>query len=250
MTTLSIVILTYNSDEVLEDCLKSISEFGDEVVIIDSFSTDKTLSIAKKFHAKIYQNKQLSFSEQRNIGKSKSNSEWILYLDSDERVTEEFKKEVNQIISSHDNESNIAGYFVKRKTFYLNKDWGFQDKVQRLFIKDRLQEWYGKVHETPKVSGEFSEINTPILHFTHRSLEQMVEKTNMWSEIEAKLRYDTDHPKMFWWRFPRVMITGFLRSYIKEGSFKNGTEGLIESLFQAFSMFITYAKLWELQKKK
>ena len=250
MKPISTIILTYNCQDVLEDCLKSLSDFGEEIIIIDSFSTDKTLDIAKKFKAKIFQNKEASFSERRNIGKSKSSCEWVFYLDSDERITPDFKKEVHSIISSYDKESKIAGFFVKRKTFYLQKDWGFQDKVQRLFYKDKLKEWFGVVHETPKASGEFGEINSPILHFTHRNLEQMVEKTNTWSDVEAKLRLESHHPKMSWWRFPRVMSTGFFRSYIQEGGYKNGTEGLIESIFQAFSMFITYAKLWEMQRKK
>lgn len=250
MISISIIILTNNSEEVLEDCLKSIKDFGSEIVVIDSNSTDKTLDIARTYKAKIIKNKLVSFSEQRNLGRDNANSKWIFYLDSDERITNEFKEEVEKLVSTYDEKSSVVGYYVKRKTYYLNRDWGFEDKVQRLFYKKKFIEWYGEVHETPKVEGEYGEISTHILHLTHRNLEQMVDKTNKWSEIEAKLRFSSHHPRMSWWRFPRVMATGFFRSYFHEKGYRNGTEGLIESIFQAFSMFITYAKLWEMQEKK
>ena len=78
----------------------------------------------------------------------------------------------------------------------------------------------------------------------------MVEKTNKWSESEAELRYKAGHPEMSWWRFLRVMFTAFTDSYFKEKGYKSGTAGLVEAVFQSFSMFITYAKLWEKQIKK
>ena len=116
--------------------------------------------------------------------------------------------------------------------------------------KEKLKGWHGVVHETPEVQGSLETINEPILHFTHRNLEQMVAKTNDWSEYEANLRVRTDHPKMNFFRFIRVMATGFTRSYIFEKGYKNRTAGLIESVYQAFSMFITYAKLWEKQQAR
>ena len=78
----------------------------------------------------------------------------------------------------------------------------------------------------------------------------MVNKTIEWSKTEAQLRLSINHPKMTWWRFPRVMITAFLNSYIRQGGYKVGMVGLIESVYQSFSMFITYARLWELQNEK
>jgi hypothetical protein len=78
----------------------------------------------------------------------------------------------------------------------------------------------------------------------------MVEKTNKWSVIEARLRFDAGHPPVVWWRFPRVMLQAFSNSYITQGGWKAGAVGLMESMFQAFSIFITYAKLWELQQDK
>ena len=87
------------------------------------------------------------------------------------------------------------------------------------------------------------------MHYTHRDLESMVNKTAAWSSIEAAQRYKQNHPKISWWRFPRVMLTAFFNSYIIQGGYKAKTVGIIESVYQAFSIFITYAKLWEMQKQ-
>lgn len=245
---ISAIIITYNEEDVLEDALKSLSGFADEIVLVDSNSTDKTQSIAQRYKAKIISHKLISFAEQRNVGLKHTNGEFVFYLDADESLTSEFKTEALRVISNFEEDSNIAGFYIKRKTYYFNKDWGLTDRVQRLFFKKRLKSWYGDVHETPRVEGELLEISSPIIHSTHRNLSQMLEKTNKWSDIEAKLRFDSNHPRMSWWRFPRVMIPAFLKSYIQEKGYKNGTKGVIEGLFQAYSMFITYAKLWEMQK--
>lgn len=247
---ISAIIITYNEEEVIEDCLKSLHGFADEIILVDSLSTDKTVSIATKYKAKIVSHKSSSFAEQRNIGYDEAKGDWIFYLDADERLTSEFIKEAKEVISGYDISSSIAGYFIHRKTFYFNRDWHFTDRVQRLFYKKKLEEWFGVVHETPRVHGEFGNIKSPILHFTHRNLEQMLDKTNKWSDFEAELRMHSDHPRMSWWRFPRVMVPEFFKAYFTQGGYKNGTEGIIESIYQAFSMFITYAKLWELQNKK
>lgn len=247
---ISTIILTNNSADVLEDCLRSLGDFSDEIILIDSRSTDKTVEIGKKYNAKIVEHPLISFADQRNIGLDHARGEWLIYVDTDERLTPEFKKEALEKIKSHDENGNNAGYFIRRKTFYFGRDYHLTDRVQRLFYKKKFKEWYGKVHETPKVNGEFDTINSPIEHYTHRTLEQMVEKTNKWSDFEAELRFKAHHPKMSWWRFPRVMITESFKSYFGQKGWRNGTDGFIESIYQGYSMFITYAKLWELQNKK
>lgn len=241
---ISVLIITKNQEDVIEDCIKSVKDLADEIVVVDD-SIDKTASLAEKLGAKVVKNKFKNFSDQRNLAATLAKNEWIFYIDSDERATPEFIEELKAKLRNQ--KEDVAGFYVCRKTFYLGKDWGFSDRVERIFRKDKLRKWSGVVHETPEMEGRLETIDEPILHYTHRNLEQMVEKTNEWSEYEAELRIRANHPNMNVFRFARVMITGFLRSYIKEKGYKNGTAGLIESIFQAFSMFITYAKLWEKQ---
>jgi hypothetical protein len=116
--------------------------------------------------------------------------------------------------------------------------------------KSHLKGWYGQLHETPIIKGSIGELPGYLLHYTHQSLSEMLAKTIEWSTIEAKLRYEANHPRMTWWRFPLVMSRAFFSSYIAQDGWRAGTVGLIESIYQAFSMFITYAKLWEMQEKR
>lgn len=249
MKDLAVIIISSNEEDVIGDCIKSCSGISDEIVVIDSNSSDNTPEIAKKHGARVIRHAFKDFSDQRNFAILHATAKWVLYVDADERLTEGFKKELEEKISNFNEDSNIGGFFINRKTFYYGKDWDYKDRVQRLFLRSRFIEWKGVVHETPRIKGEFGEIKNPILHFTHRNLSQMIRKTNKWSEYEAKLRLRADHPKLVPWRFFRVMASEFIRSYFKEKGYKNGTYGLIEALYQSFSIFITYAKLWEMQKK-
>lgn len=243
---ISVIIITKNEEEVIEECIVSIKPLADEIIVIDD-SSDKTPEIAEKLGAKVVKNSFKDFSDQRNKALEIARYDWLFYIDADERATPEFIKEAREKIKG--GPENIAGYFIRRKTFYFGKDWGFTDKVERIFRKSKILGWKGVVHETASVDGKMDIIEEPIFHFTHRNLSQMLEKTNKWSEYEAKLRFDANHPKMNILRFVRVIATGFLKSYFKEKGYKNGTAGMIEAIYQGYSMFITYSKLWEMQRK-
>jgi glycosyltransferase involved in cell wall biosynthesis len=244
MNKISVIVLTKNEEEVIANCLNSVS-FCDEVVVIDSMSTDKTVEIAKRMNAKVYESSFAEFSQMRNFGKEKSSGEWILYIDADELVTGQLQDEIKEIIKSGGKDA----YILLRKNYYLgNFAWPKLDRMPRLFKKTALLRWEGKLHETPIVKGDVGILHSHLLHYTHRNLAYMLEKTNVWSETEARLRFDAHHPCMVWWRFPRVMMTAFLNSYIGQSGWKMGTAGLVESIYQSFSMFVTYAKLWEMQK--
>ena len=248
MKNLTVIILSKEDEDVITDAIKSIHGFADEVLVIDGNSDDKTREIAEKLGAKVLKNNFKNFSDQRNFAMDHTTTPWVYYMDSDERVTPAFIQEVNETIKIYNEYSGIAGYFVNRRTFYFGHDWNFTDRVQRLFYRERFVEWKGVVHETPVIKGDFDTISAPIIHLTHRNLSQMVRKTNEWSEYEAKLRFESNHPDLVPWRYLRVMITEFFSSYIRNKGYKNGTYGLIEAMYQSFSIFITYAKLWELQQ--
>jgi len=248
MRNLTIIILTKNDEDVLRDAIVSAKAFEADVLVIDANKDTLSEEISKKQGVKVIRHHFKDFSDQRNFGMMHATTPWILYLDSDERVNAEFILEVNQVIKSYGDSDSIGGYFIHRRNYFYGKDWGFVDSMQRLFRRDRFVEWYGAVHETAKIKGQFGEIKTPIDHYTHRNLSQMVRKTNEWSEHEARLRLIANHPEMQPWRFIRVMATEFVRSYFNNRGYKNGTYGLIEAIYQSFSIFITYAKLWELQE--
>jgi len=247
MSKISAVILTKDSEELILECLKSVN-FCDEVIVVDAGSKDRTLEIAEKNGAKIIRCEPNDYANSRNLGLKNASSEWILYVDTDERVTNELRDNIKSQISNI--KSNVVAYKLKRKNFYFgNHEWPYIEKLERLFKKEKLKGWYGKIHESPTVEGKVGILEGYLLHYTHRDLSSMVEKTIEWSKIEAELRFKANHPKMSWWRFPRVMTTAFLNSYIKQKGYKAGAVGLIESMYQSFSIFVTYARLWELQRK-
>jgi len=249
MKDLSAVILTKNSENVVADCIDSVS-FCDEVIVIDDYSTDRTKELVKHLGASVFPYASESFAKKRNLGLKKAKGKWILYLDADERVSPELKSAIEKVLERK--KDIYSAYRVQRKNFYLgNHEWPTVEKLERLFKKSKLEEWYGDLHESPRVNGDVGVITEGFInHYTHQDLASMLDKTILWSKIEAELRFKANHPRMSWWRFFRVMTSAFYDSYIKQKGYKIGAAGLIESMFQAFSMFITYARLWELQEDK
>jgi glycosyltransferase involved in cell wall biosynthesis len=249
MGKVSAIILTKNSEEQLADCIDSVRQLADEVIVIDDSSTDRTSDLAKHLGARVFDVKSDSFSEKRNFGHKKARNKWILYIDSDERVTRELRNSIKDATDIRI--SQYSAFKIKRKNFYFGKfEWPQIEEHLRLFNKNKLKEWQGKLHETPVIEGKIGELDGFLNHYTHQDLTSMTEKTIRWSQIEAELRYKANHPKMTWWRFFRVMLTAFYDSYFRQKGYRAGTAGLIESMYQSFSMFITYARLWEMQNKK
>lgn len=244
---LSIVVLTINEEEMIEGCLKSAKGLG-EILVIDDCSTDKTLEIAKKYTDKVFVHKMKDFSDQRNFGLKKATGDWIFYLDADERITKELRKEIEEKIET-ETETEKTGFLVRRRNFYLGREM-FSDKVHRLFKKKNLKGWKGPLHESPKVYGLIGELKNPLIHFAHRSILAMLKKTEDWSEVEAELRFKAGHPQISWWRILRVMMGEFYEQFFRKKIWRFKTEGFIEGVFQVFSIFITYARLWEKQRKK
>jgi glycosyltransferase involved in cell wall biosynthesis len=246
MIKISGIVITKNAENQIADCLDSLS-FCEEIIVIDNKSEDKTRELAEKMGAKVIEFSSADFSEMRNIGIKKATGDWLLYVDADERVTPELALKIKQVATNNVNE---AAFRVKRKNFYFgNHQWPYIERLERLFKKEKLEKWYGELHESPKVLGKIDDLDGYLLHYTHRDLGSMLKKTIEWSKIEAELRFKSGHPRMTWWRFPRVMLTAFFDSYIRQGGWKVGAVGLIESMYQSFSIFVTYARLWELQQK-
>lgn len=245
MRNITAVIITKNEEAVIGECLKSL-DFIDKILVIDSDSTDNTCQIARKLEAKVVKHPFKDFAETRNFALKLVNTDWLLYIDADERVTPKLQKEIVRATQKGD----VQAFSFTRKNYYLGKEWPYKEVVTRLFLKEKLICWQGKLHETPQVKGKVKKIDGELLHFTHRSLEEMLDKTIEWSGVEAKLRLQSGHPKVTWWRLIRVFFTGFINSYIFQKGYKVGAIGFIESFYQGFSMFITYVRLWEMQKNQ
>jgi glycosyltransferase involved in cell wall biosynthesis len=238
------IIIAKNEENLIADAIESL-KFCDEIVVIDNGSEDRTADLAKKMGAKVFEVKTQDFSQLRELGMEKAEAEWIFYLDADERVSNELAQEIKYRVTL----TEFSAYKLPRMNYYLGKNlWPKVEYLERLFEKKSLKGWSGKLHESPEFEGKSGKLENPIVHFTHRDLESMLNKTISWSDIEAAIRFEKKHPRISWWRFPRVMIPTFFRYFLREGGYKLGVAGLVESMFQTFSVFVTYAKLWEKQR--
>ncbi len=251
---LTIIILAGNEETMIKDCLLSC-KFADEIILVAANSTDNTIKIAKKTISKIkiyktFDEYNKNFSKWRNIGFKHATGDWILYIDADERITPKLQKEISLVITKPENNS----YFViPRANHYLGKrvrhGGSYPDYVKRLYHKPYFRGYHGVLHEEPVVKGSFGYLKSDLLHYTHRDLTSMLNKTIVWTEMEAQALFQSNHPPVVWWRFPRMMFTKFYERLIKEKMFKDGTVGLISVIFETFNTFIIYARLWEMQQK-
>lgn len=198
-----------------------------------------------------------SFSEWRNEGLKLANGLWILYVDADEVVSTELRKEIELEIQ---NEAYPA-FAIPRKNIIFGKEMKhcglYPDYVKRLFKKNSFKKWTGELHEEPNyeflgtivVGGKdkIGHLKKALYHYKNMSLSEMVEKTNKWSEVEAKLMFDAHHPKMNFFRFASAGLREFWLRMIVQTAFLDGVRGVIYGLYQVFSRLISYSKLWELQ---
>jgi glycosyltransferase involved in cell wall biosynthesis len=246
---LSVIVLTKNEEDRIKACLESV-KWADEIIVVDSGSTDKTIEIIGKYTDKIIKSADNDFSERRNQGAKSSSGEWILYVDADERVLEPLKEEIKGIMQS----SSASAYAVSRKNIVFGKEVSYgpfwPDWVIRLIKKEDFESWIGKVHEYPKFKGNLGYTKNSLLHLTHRGVDHIVLKSLEWSKIDAQLRMDAHHPQMSGWRFLRIFLSEIFNQGFKRRGFFSGDIGIMDSLLQVFSMFITYIRLWEMQQKK
>jgi len=225
-------------------------KWANEIILVNTGSTDRTISIAQKYKAKIVDSvsQKPEFSKWRTDGLLAAKGGWVFYLDSDERVTPELQREILSVIDA----KKIIGFEIPRRNFYLGQQihygGAWPDYVKRLFKRGKIIRWENELHENPVLRGEMGYLKNPIIHITHRDLTSMVEKTRVWSKIEANLLFEANHPPVTWWRILRIMFTEFWYRGIKLQGWRDGTVGWIEVIFQVFSRFITYARLWEIQE--
>jgi glycosyltransferase involved in cell wall biosynthesis len=251
-SNLTIIVLAGNEAEVIEDCLKSCL-FADELVVVLANSTDSTKEIIRDLfpETKIIETSDeynQNFSKWRNLGLFSATGKWILYVDADERITNDLKEEVTKTINRN---PAFAYYVIPRQNYFLGKrvkhGGTYPDYVKRLFKHDSFSGFEGILHEEPKVKGDPGFLKEDLVHLTHRHLETMTDKTLSWTELQAKNLFELNHPQVFWWRFPRMFFWKLWHRLIREQSFRDGPVGWISAIFESFDTFIIYARLWELQ---
>jgi len=249
----SAIVIAKNAQEIIGDALESL-KWANETIVVDTGSQDKTIEIAKKFGAKIFGIDGGSFSDWRNSGGKEASGDWLFYLDADERVTPLLRKEISSVVNPTSAIVNPpVAYAIPRKNIILGQfmRWGgwWPDYVIRLFYKPRFSGWQGELHEEPRFQGQLGYLKNPLIHLKHDNFEDMVEKTNEWSEIEAKLMFEAQHPPMNAIRFFSAGFREFWLRMVRHLAFLDGSKGVMYALYQVYSRLISYAKLWEMQLK-
>ncbi len=244
-----------NEENLIGKCLESC-KFADENILVMANSTDKIKTISKKTISKIKivettDEYNKNFSKWRNMGYKLATGDWILYIDADEIITEKLRGEIMEIINSETKNSYFviprANHFLGKRVRYGNS---YPDYVKRLFLRKDFDGFTGILHEEPVIRGELGYLKNDLLHYTHRDLASMIDKTNSWTDMEAQALFEAKHPPVYWWRFPRMMLTKFWERAIKQQMWRDGTVGWISIIFEMFDTFVIYGKLWELQQKK
>ena len=261
---ISAIVIAKNEQNKIGDCLESIV-WCDEIILVDNDSVDETVDIAKDHKARIFEYKGGNYSDLRNEGLKHAKGKWILYVDADERITPLLRNEILSLITDHQSPINIySTYAIPRKNIVLGKElkhggFGESDYVKRLFKRKNLKKWTGDLHEEPNfihkgivTTGKPQELGflkNKMIHIKAQTLEEMVEKTNKWSEVEARLMFEAKHPPMNIPRFLSAIGREFWFRMIKHKAFLDGSIGIIHGMYQVFSRFISYSKLWEMQLK-
>ena len=246
---ISAVIITYNEERKLEPALESLADVASEIIIVDSFSSDETLKIAKKYTDKVYQRKWTNFADQKNFANNKASFLWILSLDADERLSPDLRQE---IITLKQGEPQCSGFSMPRQVFYLGKwirhsGW-YPDWKIRLFRKDKAC-WDGEyIHEKLEIEGKVEKLKASIHHFTYRNIQDHLDRTNTFSGLGAKKLY-AKKKKCRWHHLIFLPFFRFMKSFFWKGGFLDGFPGFIIAVLNGYSIFIRYAKLKEIWKK-
>ncbi|AEB09502.1 glycosyltransferase family 2 protein [Desulfobacca acetoxidans] len=277
----SVIILTYNEEVNIRACLQSAKDLTDEIFIVDSFSTDQTLNIARAYTEKIYQNAWVHWADQRNwaLDNLPLKTDWVLFLDADERLTPELCQEISETLAGKANPS-VQGYYIKRNFYFLGrwlKHGGYKaDYILRLIKKQQARILKRGAWEYATVQGELGYLNYPMRHEDARGLTYWIAKHNNYAIMESHelVRLDNkagltneaaatnqrkiEHKFKIWLRekiwvrmplFIRPLFYFFYR-YIVQLGFLDGKEGLIYCFLHGlWYPFLVDAKYLELKKR-
>jgi len=244
MPTLSAVIITYNEEQNIERCLKSVM-WADEIIVVDSFSTDRTVELAKKYTPEIFQHEYDGDIPQRRRGFDRSSGDWLFYIDADEEVTEDLRDEIQAVLHSPE---AAEGYYVSRKVWAFGKwiqhgGW-FPDRTFRLFRRDHYIAEPAEVHGGFTVPGPKSHLHGLLLHYSYDSIEQYLDKMNAYTSLQVSNKLENGTQASLA-KIVLSPISHFVRKYVSQQGYKDGFHGFVLAALGAIYTLALYAKLWE-----
>jgi glycosyltransferase involved in cell wall biosynthesis len=247
-STISAFIVCMNEETQIRRCLESV-KWCDEIVVIDSGSTDKTLEICKEYDCKIYQRDWPGYVLQKTFGLEKCSSEWVLNLDADEEVSKELQEEIQKVLGK--DAKTVNGYLISRIVFFLNIWWrkgGWYPEYRLRLCRKAYTKWGGlDPHEKATVSGKTVKLKGELYHYTYTDITDQTKTLNSYSFQSAKSLHSVGKHfsllKLIFNPFLR-----FLKSYIFKKGFLEGIPGFIVAYQDAYYVFLKYAKMWEIER--
>ena len=246
MSQISIAIITKNEEAGIGACLES-ARWADEILVVDSQSSDATVKIAQDHGARVFVRPFDNFADQKNFAVSKATMPWVFSLDADERIPEGLKVELRQRI---EDPRALNGYYVPRDNYIFGRCLRFggqgQDRQMRLFRPDKVR-FKNVVHEEVQIDGSTGMLEHHLLHYTYDSLNDWFEKFIQYTDLEV--RQMKERGVRYHW--PQLFIKPWLRflyTYVWKGGFLDGYQGLLFHSLSAFYAFVKYAKLRESQQ--
>ena len=246
---ISATIITLNEEKNIARALKSL-DWVDEIIVVDSGSTDATEKICKEAGAKFISVEWPGYVAAKNMALAAATGDWVLSIDADEEVTPELRDEILKEIKSPD---VAQGYFVPRKNHYLGK-WikrcGWYPDYQLRFWERERGHWQGgRVHESVKVEGRVVPLNKAINHFSYESISAHLKTIDKYTDLIARDKFEKGKKVSFFGLFFAAPLH-FLKLYVLRGGFLDGLRGLLVSAMGAHYNFLKKAKLWELRLRE
>lgn len=243
---LSAIIITKNEEANLERCLRSVA-WVDEIVLVDSQSTDRTIEIAQKFKARVFSPEWKGFGATKQYALDQAQGDWVLSIDADEEISFTLKSEILQLLET---EPPLAGYFIPRKTQFLGKwilhsGW-YPDFVLRLFKKSSGRFTDVLVHEQIEVDGQTGRLHNPMMHYSYPTLEDYTRKLDNYSTLGAQELFESSRSPTPYKMAIRTFIS-FLRKYIIQRGWRDGWEGFLIAYLTSTGTLLKYAKLRQLR---
>lgn len=244
----SVVIIAKNEEDGIAECLSSVAGWADEIIVVDDFSTDRTVEVVRRFPVTVLQRKMENEGRHRNWGYARTRNSWVLSLDADEQASPELKDEIDRVLPA----ATCQAFALPIKT-YIGDYWvrysgWYPARKIRLFLKDRCRYEEAEVHPRPILDGTEQPLECPIIHKGYPDIEHLIASVNRQSTLEAQK----------WLRTGRNVTGGmvvrrtfdrFVRSYIRKRGFKDGIVGFIIGLCASLYQILSYAKYRELKRK-
>ncbi|MDZ4197852.1 MAG: glycosyltransferase family 2 protein [Kiritimatiellia bacterium] len=247
---ISACITAGNEEKNIRRCLESLT-WCDEIVVVDSFSRDRTVEICREYTPRVYQHEWLGYIGQKNLIRKMASFPWVLILDADEEVSPKLRDEIRAALTA--DQGRYTGYLFPRRVWYLGRwirygEW-YPDLKLRLFLKDQGRAEGREPHDHIVVDGPVRRLRHAIHHYTYDDLKDHLDTVNRFSSITALEKFREGEP--FWWTDILLRpLLRFFKALFFKGGFLDGGRGVLIATISAFGVMIKYAKLWELQQNQ